>query len=80
VRDRGGASSAEEGGWGLLQPVVILFTSGHAAASRSNGLAADLLGFRVGKQERTEGFIWGALRGRGAKKSYQTREDSVEIF
>jgi hypothetical protein len=56
MRDRGGGSSAEEDGRGLLQPAVILFTSGGATASRSNGLAADLLGFRGGRVRAERGF------------------------
>jgi hypothetical protein len=76
VRDRGGRSGAEEGGRGLLQTAVISFTSGGLAASRSSGLAADLLGFWGGKRVRTEGFIWAWLRGRGAKRIVPNRSSS----
>jgi hypothetical protein len=67
VRDRGGGSGAEEGGWGLPQPVVTLINSGGAAASRSSGLAAVLLGFWGGTSAGGEGVLWACLRDRGVR-------------
>jgi hypothetical protein len=44
---------------------VISFTSGGAAASRSNGLAAGLLGFSEGNECDGEGVLWCGFVAKG---------------